>query len=103
MKIDELASKLRPTTAVKEGEVRPQPETRPERLIGPVPFSICFPHTSRRSQAERDTQAALDAALEDMDRDASFSAISFDPFNGTFKRRRQHGPRCDSHLGGVEL
>jgi hypothetical protein len=105
MKIEELAAQLKPKTndpkvVIKDGEVvgeqRPLgPTIRPDRLLGPAPFSMCFPHTGR-SLRERHTQAAIDEALEGMDQESRFDALLFNPVTHRFSRHT-------NHLGGVEL
>lgn len=121
MKIDELATALKPKVidhTLPVIDLKPEtPITRPDRLIEcPAPYSICYPHTpGNRSFRERQSQAQLDAALEAMDAtddearaaapvagEARFDHLTFDPFNGIF-RRRSSTSRHTAHLGGVEL
>lgn len=106
MKIEELAAQLKPKTndpskvVIKDGEVVGEqtplgPTTRPDRLLGPAPFSLCFPHTSH-SVRQHATQRAIDEALEGMDQETRFDALLFNPVTHRFSRHT-------NHLGGVEL
>lgn len=105
MKIEELAAQLKPKTTdskvvIKDGEVVAEqtplgPVTRPDRLLGPAPFSLCFPHTSH-SVRQHATQRAIDEALEGMDQESRFDALLFNPVTHRFSRHT-------NHLGGVEL
>lgn len=100
MKIEELAALLKPKnndpSKVKEGEVVEQaplgPVTRQDRMLGPAPFSICFPH----SPHQRHTQLAIEEALEGMDRESRFDTLTFDPSTRRFNKHT-------AHMGAVEL
>lgn len=114
MKIDELATTLKPKGEVKEGVIVPEmtplgPVTRPDRLLSPSPLTICFPHTpGNRSFRHRSSQAALDDALEAMEKEdregkvGGFDGLFYDPVARTY-RRFLSARRPDAHLGAIEL
>jgi len=94
MKIKNLPPCSNPSSlSSREGCARQTPlgpVTRRDRMLGPAPFSICFPHSPHQ---RHNPQAVTTPG--GMDRESRFDALTFNP---TTRRSRAH-----NHMEGWEL